>query len=90
MNRRTRDDKIEVLRMGYNVARKPIGTVPNALLTSALGRELYPLILSTLSIYGGQVKRERDRGHSTANVYIHTKIPYHHSRLIWVDNGLIT
>ena len=45
--------------MGYNVARKPIITMPNSPLASALGKELHPPILSTLEIYGGQVKRER-------------------------------
>ena len=45
--------------MGDNVARKPIGMVHNAPLASAMGKELQPLILSTLVIHGGQVKRER-------------------------------
>ena len=47
--------------MGYNVSRNPIGTVPNALLASATGKELHPLILIMLEIHGGQVKRERER-----------------------------
>ena len=47
--------------MGYNVSRNPIGTVPNALLASATGKELHPLILIMLAIHGGQVKRERER-----------------------------
>ena len=45
--------------MGDNVARNPIGMVHNAPLASAPGKELQPLILSTLVIHGGQVKRER-------------------------------
>ena len=45
--------------MGYNVARNPIGMVPNASLASAPGKELQSLIWSTLAIHGGQVKRER-------------------------------
>ena len=44
--------------MGDNAARNPIGMVHNAPLASALGKELQPLILSTLVIQGGQVKRE--------------------------------
>ena len=44
--------------MGYTVARNPIGTVPNALLTSASVKEIHPLILSTLAIHWGQFKRE--------------------------------
>ena len=47
--------------MGYNVACNPIGTVPNALLSSAPGKELHPLILITLSIHGVQVVREIER-----------------------------
>ena len=39
--------------MGYNVARNPIGMVPNAPLASATGKELHPLILSKLVIHGG-------------------------------------
>ena len=62
MDRITRYDHTEVLQMGYNVAHKPIGTVPNALLASALGNEHHPLILSTLAIHGGQVNRERASG----------------------------
>ena len=46
--------------MGYNVARNPIGTVPNAPLASAPGKELHLPILSTLAIHGGQVKIDRD------------------------------
>ena len=45
--------------MIYNLARNPIGTVPNALLASASGKELHPPILITPAIHGGQVKRER-------------------------------
>ena len=58
MTRITRDNWMEVWRMGYNVACNPIGTVPNAPLSSAQGKELHPPILSTLVIHGGQVKRD--------------------------------
>ena len=47
--------------MGYNGARNPIGTVSNAPLASAPGKELHPPILSTLEINGGQVKIDRER-----------------------------
>ena len=47
--------------MVYNVARNPIGTVPDALPASDLGKELHPPILSTLAIHGFQVKRDRDK-----------------------------
>ena len=47
--------------MGYNVAHNPIGAVPNAPMASAPGKELHPLILSTLEIHGKQVTRDRDR-----------------------------
>ena len=30
MNRRTRDNQTDILRIRHNVARNPIGTVPNA------------------------------------------------------------
>ena len=46
--------------MRYNVARNPIGTVHNAPLASALGKELQPPILSTLEIHWGRIKREID------------------------------
>ena len=46
--------------MGYNLAHNPIGMVPTAPLSSTLGKELHPPILSTLAIHGGQVKIERD------------------------------
>ena len=46
--------------MGYNVARNPIGMVPNAPLASAPGKELHPPILITIALNGGQVKRERE------------------------------
>ena len=42
--------------MGYNVARNPRGTVPNAPLASAPGKELHPPILRTLLVHGCQVK----------------------------------
>ena len=45
--------------MGYNVARNPMGTFPNAPIASDLGKKLHPPILSTLSIQGVQVQRER-------------------------------
>ena len=41
--------------MGYNVAHKPIVTVPNVLLASTPGKEIQPLILSMIVINGGQV-----------------------------------
>ena len=44
--------------MRYNVARYPIGMVPNAPLASDLDSELHLPILSTIAIHGGQVKRE--------------------------------
>ena len=47
--------------MGYNVARNPIGTVPNAPLAFATGKEPQPPILRTLVIHGGQVKIEREK-----------------------------
>ena len=46
--------------MGYNVARNPIGAVPNAPQAYSTGKELHPSILSTLAIHGGQVKRDRE------------------------------
>ena len=62
MTRITRDDRIEVCRMGFNVARNPIGTVPYALIASAMGKELHHPILITLAIHGRKVKREREIG----------------------------
>ena len=44
--------------MGYNVAHNLIGTLTNALLASAPGKEIHPQILRTLAIYGGQVERD--------------------------------
>ena len=44
--------------MGYNVARNPIGTVPNSPLSSVTGKQLHPPILRTIEIHGGQVKRD--------------------------------
>ena len=44
--------------MGYNVARNPIGTVPNALLASDPSKELHPPKLSTIEIHEGQVKKD--------------------------------
>ena len=44
--------------MGCNVARNPIGTVPNAPLSSTPGKELHPPIFSMLLIHVGQVNRE--------------------------------
>ena len=52
---------MEVWLMRYNVARNPIGTVPNAPLASAPGKELHTPILNMIAIYGGLVKRERER-----------------------------
>ena len=54
----------------YNVARNPLGTVPNAPLASAPGKELHPPILSMLAIHGGQVKRERERDRKRDIVYV--------------------
>ena len=45
----------------YKVSHNPLGTVFNAPLASATGKELRPPILNMLYIYGGQVKRERER-----------------------------
>ena len=44
----------------YDVARNPLGTVPNAPLASAPGKELHPPKLRMLAMYGGHIKRERD------------------------------
>ena len=44
--------------MGYNIALKTIGTVPNFPLASATGKEPHPPILSMIAIHGGQVKRD--------------------------------
>ena len=41
-----------------NVTNKTIGTVPNAPLASAPGKELHPPILGMLDIHGCQVKRD--------------------------------
>ena len=46
----------------YNVAHNPLGTVPNAPLASAPGKELHPPILSMLAMHGCQVKKDRDIG----------------------------
>ena len=45
--------------MGYNVARNPIGTVPNEQLASDPGKKTPTPILSMLVIHGGQVKIDR-------------------------------
>ena len=45
----------------YNVARKPLGTVPTAPIDSKTGKERQPPTLSIIAIHGGQVKRERER-----------------------------
>ena len=47
--------------MGYNVACNPKGTVPDAPLASAPGKEPHPPILSKIEIYVFQVKREIER-----------------------------
>ena len=47
----------------YNVARNPLGTVPNAPLASAPSKELHPPILRMLVMHGGQVNRERRKIH---------------------------
>ena len=44
--------------MGYNVARNPIGTVPDVPLASDPGKEPHPPILSMLDIHGVKVKGE--------------------------------
>ena len=41
--------------MWYNVARNPLGTVPNAPLASDPGKEIYPPILKILVMHRGQV-----------------------------------
>ena len=61
MTRRTRDNQTEILWIRNNVAHNPIGTLPNAPLDYTPGKELHTPILSTLEIYIGQFKRERDR-----------------------------
>ena len=61
MTRITRDNPTEVLWMGYNVARNPIGMMPNAPLASDPVKGLHPPILIIIAIHGGQVKRERER-----------------------------
>ena len=55
--------------MGYNVARNPIGTVPNEPLASARGKELHPPIFITLVIHGVQDNRERERYQFIRPVY---------------------
>ena len=55
--------------MGYNLACNPIGMVHNMPLDSDLGKELQPLILSTVIIHGGQVKRERRERVIGKNIY---------------------
>ena len=55
--------------MVYNIARNPMGTVPNVPLDFALGKELHPHILSTITIHGGQVNREiRDKQAISHNI----------------------
>ena len=56
--------------MGYNLARNPIGMVHNVPLASAPGKELQPLILSTVIIHGGQVKIERRERFIGKYIYI--------------------
>ena len=57
MTRRNRDNQTEILRIINNVSRNTIGTVPNAPLASAQGKEFQLLILSTLALPGVRVKR---------------------------------
>ena len=47
--------------MGYNVARNPIGTVPNAPLSYVPGKDIHPPILIMVAMHGVHVKRERER-----------------------------
>ena len=47
--------------MEYNTSCNPIGTVPNAPLASAPGKELHPPIFSMIGMHRGQVNRERER-----------------------------
>ena len=55
--------------MGYNVARNPMGMVPNALLASALGKEIHPPILITIKIHRGHVNRDiRDEQEIAHNI----------------------
>ena len=42
----------------YKVARNPLGTVPNAPISSTTGKELHSPTLSMLDMHEGQVKRE--------------------------------
>ena len=56
--RRTINVSKEVWSLRYNVARNPIGMVPNAPLASDTVQELHPPILGMLEIHGGQFKIE--------------------------------
>ena len=58
MTRRTRDYQTEILRIRHNLARNPIGTVTNAPLDSAPGKQFHPPILSLIAMNGGQVNRD--------------------------------
>ena len=60
MTRRNRDDQTEIWRVGYNVERNIIGSVPNVPLASSTGKEIHPLILIMVAIHGGHVKRYID------------------------------
>ena len=44
----------------YKVVCNPFGTVTNAPLSSSMGKELHPPILSMLSMHIGNVKIERE------------------------------
>ena len=63
MTRRTRDYQTEIRGIRHNIVRNPTCMVTNAPLASVPGNEFHPLILITLVIHGGQVKRYRERVH---------------------------
>ena len=46
--------------MGYNVARNPIGMVPNVPIAYTPDKDPPPLIFITLSIHEGHFKRDRE------------------------------
>ena len=56
--------------MGDNLARKPIGMLHHVPLASAPVKELQPLILSTLVIHGGEIKRDRRERFIGKNIYL--------------------
>ena len=44
----------------YNVACKPLGTVPNAPIAYNMGKEIQAPIMIILAMRGGQIQRERE------------------------------